>query len=65
MPRYAMIDEPSSIVVNVIMWDGNEETWRPPEGYLMIEDVNNEAGPGYTYEDGAFTPPPGGQPSGI
>jgi hypothetical protein len=62
MARYAMVDMGSGIVVNVIEWDGDTANWRPPDGYEMVEDVNNEASPGFTYQDGAFTPPPGGQP---
>jgi len=60
-----MVDEASGIVVNVVEWDGDEATWRAPTGYLMVEDSASQAGPGYTYEDGTFTPPPGGAPSGV
>ena len=62
MARYAMIDTNSGIVVNVIEWDGNEASWRAPTGYTMVEDTQGQAGPGFTYSDGAFTPPPGGEP---
>lgn len=62
MARYAMVKKVSNIVVNVIEWDGDEAKWQPPPGYTMVEDVNNEAGPGFTHEDGAFVPPPGGLP---
>ena len=62
MARYAMVQDASSIVVNVIEWDGNEETWRPPAGHTMVEDTEGQAGPGFSYHDGTFTPPPGGQP---
>jgi hypothetical protein len=63
MPRYAMIHEDSGFVVNVILWDGNEETWSPPEGYIMVEDTEGAAGPGYTYADETFVPPPSGAPA--
>jgi hypothetical protein len=62
MARYAMVHSASGFVANVIEWDGNEENWMPPEGYEMVEDTEGKAGPGFTYVDGAFTPPPGGQP---
>ena len=62
MARYAMVDDASGIVVNVIEWDGDEASWKAPTGYTMVEVVTNEAGPGFKYENGTFTPPPGGQP---
>jgi len=62
MARYAMVDDSSGIVVNVVEWDGQEASWRAPSGYTMVEDVNSEAGPGFSYADGSFTPPPGGEP---
>ena len=62
MARYAMVDDNSGIVVNVIEWDGNEANWRAPTGYTMVEDTEAKAGPGFSYADGAFTPPPGGEP---
>lgn len=60
MARYAQVHSQYHYVANVIEWDGNEETWQPPDGFDMVEDVNNEAGPGFTYEDGQFIPPPSG-----
>jgi hypothetical protein len=65
MARYAMVDDASGIVVNVIEWDGEEATWKSPTGYTMVLDEPPAAGPGFTYADGVFTPPPGGQPSGV
>jgi hypothetical protein len=62
MARYAMVDKASQIVVNVIEWDGDEANWQPPTGYTMVEDIEMKAGPGCSYVDGTFTPPPGGQP---
>jgi hypothetical protein len=60
MARYAQVHAQYRYVANVIEWDGNPETWPPPEGYEMIEDTEGKAGPGYTYEGGTFVPPPGG-----
>jgi hypothetical protein len=62
MARYAMVDDASSVVVNVIIWDGSTETWQPPAGYTMIEDVDRVAGPGMTYDGTNFVPPPSGEP---
>lgn len=62
MARYAQILEAAGFVVNVIEWDGNTATWQPPAGYVMVEDTKSEAGPGFTYVDGQFVPPPGGAP---
>jgi hypothetical protein len=57
MARYAVVDD-ASLVVNVILWDGNTATWPPPPGMTMVEDPDGMAGPGYTYADGVFVPPP-------
>lgn len=62
MARYAMIDNASGIVVNVIEWNGDTANWQPPTGYTMVEDTGMKAGPGYTYDGSTFTPPPGGEP---
>jgi len=62
MARYAMVDDGSQIVVNVIEWDGDEAKWKAPSGYTMVEDTKGEAGPGYSYDGTSFTPPPGGEP---
>jgi len=62
MARYAMVQDSSQIVVNVIEWSGNESDWIPPVGYTMVEDTKGEAGPGYSYDGTTFTPPPGGEP---
>ena len=62
MARYAMVHTLSGFVANVIEWDGNTETWTPPEGYTMVEDTKVEIGVGGTYRDGVYTPPPTGGP---
>jgi hypothetical protein len=61
MARYAMVQDASNIVVNVIEWDGNEATWMPPAGHTMVLDEPPSAGPGFTYDGTTFTPPPGGE----
>lgn len=62
MARYAMVQDASGIVVNVIEWDGDEATWQAPAGYTMIADPDGEAGPGFSYDGHEFVPPPGGVP---
>jgi hypothetical protein len=56
-----MVDDASGIVVNVIEWDGEEATWRAPTGYTMVLDEPPSAGPGFSYENGKFIPPPSGE----
>jgi hypothetical protein len=65
MARYAMVHHVTGFVANVIEWDGDTATWQPPDGYDMVEDREGKAGPGFTYKNGQFTPPPGGQPGGA
>lgn len=60
MARYAQVHSQYHYVANVIEWDGNENTWKPPAGFDMVEDPDGQASPGGTYEDGKFVPPPGG-----
>ena len=60
--RYAMIEDASGIVVNVVEWDGDEANWKAPTGYTMVEDAGGEAGPGFSYDGTTFVAPPGGQP---
>lgn len=52
--RYAMIDT-SGVVENVIVWDG-ETDYEPPEGMTLLSCVP-EVSIGWTYGNGAFTPP--------
>lgn len=57
MARYAMVKTSTGIVENLIGWDGKPETWTPPNGYIMVEDPQSKAGPGFKYENGQFTAP--------
>jgi hypothetical protein len=34
--RYCLIDESTSVCVNVVLWDGNLDTWSPPVGYIAL-----------------------------
>jgi hypothetical protein len=65
MARYAMVQDASKIVVNIVGWDGNVETWTPPEGHTMVLDEPPSAGVGYTYDGEKFVPPPSSPPSGA
>ena len=56
MARYVLVD--GGIVDNVIEWDGDaeaEDAWAPPKGMIAI--ASDEAQIGWSYADGAFTPP--------
>lgn len=61
--RYAIVEPVSGIVVNVVEWDGDTASWVPPEGYTMVPDQPPSAGPGFSYVDGKFVPPPSGTPA--
>jgi hypothetical protein len=49
----------TDIVENVILWDGDTNTWQPPEGYLM-EPVpeGSGVGPGWGWDGTNFVAPP-------
>jgi hypothetical protein len=34
--NYCMVNETTNVCENVVMWDGNPETWTPPSGSLML-----------------------------
>lgn len=56
MGRYALIFESTGLVENVIVWDGNQETWQPQDGYIVIE--SEVAQMGWSYAGGVFIAPP-------
>lgn len=31
---YAILDEQGGWLVNIVVWDGNLETWQPPKGTI-------------------------------
>lgn len=39
---YCMINA-NNVCDNVCLWDGNTETWVPPEGYLMLPQETTPA----------------------
>lgn len=51
--RYAIVN--GTDVVNVIVWDGEEE-YVPPEGYFVVP-APDEVSVGWTYVDGEFHSP--------
>lgn len=57
MKTWALIE--NNVVVNVIVWDGESE-WTPPDGQALVDltGIDPEPGPGWLYENGAFSPPP-------
>jgi len=52
---YAVVEETTGAVVNIVLWDGIEE-WSPAEGLVAIK--SDEAQIGWTYAAGQFSPPP-------
>jgi len=58
MSNYAMLNNETSRVDNVIVWDGVSE-YTPPEGYTLVEipapsETEPTPGEGWSYVDGAF-----------
>jgi hypothetical protein len=57
--RYAVVNTTSNIVENIVQWDGNSETWQPPDGSIAVEAPDDvEVGASYDPESGEFTPAP-------
>ncbi|WP_321789229.1 hypothetical protein [Burkholderia pyrrocinia] len=55
--KYAIVR--NGEVENVILWNGDEEIWQPPEGaaaILLPED--SSVGIGYTFDGEQFVAPP-------
>lgn len=55
MSNYAMVNNETNRVDNVIVWDG-VTPYAPPEGYTLVEIPETEPTPGigWFYIDGAF-----------
>lgn len=56
---WALIRESDNIVDNTVMWDGNVETWPPPEGiyWRCIEGVFCSSGFTYDKENDVYIDP--------
>lgn len=52
MARYALVNDTSSTVENVIVWDG-ESDWAPAHGYSAVQSDTAQIGD--EYANGAFT----------
>jgi putative aminopeptidase FrvX len=57
MTTYALIED--GIVINVVVWDGNTDTWTPDDGQtaILIKD-GDVPHIGLGYADGVFQQPP-------
>jgi hypothetical protein len=54
MGNYAIVNAASGVVENVITWDG-ESQWSAPDGFIAV--MTDEAGIGWSYLNGQFSPP--------
>lgn len=41
--NYCMVNEATNVCDNVVVWDGNPDTWTPPAGYLMLVQATTPA----------------------
>ena len=41
--NYCMVNEQTNVCDNVILWDGNLDTWSPPNGYLLLVQSSTQA----------------------
>ena len=51
MQRYAIVDVATNVVLNVVMWDGNTETWQPPEGTAAYPSDTASPGDAWPSQD--------------
>jgi hypothetical protein len=58
MDTYAIIDNAGGWIVNTCLWDGNVETWQPPEGTSarLLAEVDLEALPQKPQDPSVTTP---------
>jgi hypothetical protein len=53
MANFAIIENETKKVVNVVVWDGQE--WLPPRNHLVIESNDANIGDTYDQENQTFT----------
>lgn len=41
--NYCMVDTATNVCDNLVMWDGNTDTWTPPPGQLMLVQATTPA----------------------
>jgi len=41
--NYCMVNQSTNVCENVVIWDGNPDTWNPPAGYLMLVQATTPA----------------------
>ncbi len=62
MSRWALVAA-NGTVDNVVLWDGDRDTWAPPDGFAAVSlDDSEPVGPGHALDGDAdgysYTPPP-------
>lgn len=56
--KYAIVDDATKVVQNVIVWDG-VTPFTPPTGTTLVNVDGILCGPGWIQQqDGSFVPPP-------
>lgn len=55
--NYCIIDVATNIVVNIAWWNGDTNSWQPPDGTIAVQ--SDVAGIGWIYDPatGTFTDP--------
>ena len=54
MSTYALVNQSTGMVENMVVWDGGDE-WAAPDGFEAI--ANESASVGWSYAEGIFTAP--------
>jgi len=55
--KWAIVRQSDNVVVNVCIWDGNTDTWSPPDGCFVISLEDKVAGPGWIWDGTSFSDP--------
>lgn len=35
--NYYLINETTNVCENIVVWDGNTDTWKPPQSFFLLE----------------------------